>query len=464
MDTKPIIEILDAVHCKANPAARKLILPKLRYKASYFKRDIFGGGDTKIYKKHLITGRNGSGGTFYTGHLPRLKCMKQITFTGSVDRIKPDSRKPYLPGITFRPDQIKALRKARIKQRGRIVFPTGAGKTVVAAGFMSMFHSCRILFLCHTRDLLMQTSEELERFEIAHAKLGAGFKPDWQQLLRSDSCVLISTIQSISKISQQKPLGVFFDANIVDEVHHAAKEDSQYGRYMINSLAPIRLGLTATTPSSEYEELVNEGLFGPVIYEMTPDQGAEIGILAKPQVQIVPIEYDPSLNASINPKTYANYYKHCIVLNTTRNKIIVDKAIATMTLGQSVLIIVEKLEHGRRLQKMFSRRRLEVPFVEGDRHSEFRQVVKNELKAKKIKAAICTRVWKEGINIPSLNHIILAAGMKEEKAVKQAMGRGLRVDVGKEVITLTDFMDPYRHLAEHSVKRFNIYYRLGWLK
>jgi superfamily II DNA or RNA helicase len=68
----------------------------------------------------------------------------------------------------------------------------------------------------------------------------------------------------------------------------------------------------------------------------------------------------------------------------------------------------------------------------------------------------------EGINIPNLRRIVYAAGMKEQKRVLQAMGRGLRVTDTKETITLVDFLDPYKYISQHSILRVQIYNEQKW--
>jgi superfamily II DNA or RNA helicase len=113
---------------------------------------------------------------------------------------------------------------------------------------------------------------------------------------------------------------------------------------------------------------------------------------------------------------------------------------------------------------MLKLRGVSVPFIYGSTSRELRFRTLERLKSKKTKAVICSRVWKEGINVPSLNHIINAVGLKEEKAVLQAAGRGLRTTDEKTTVKITDFLDPYKYLAEHSVLRMSVYIRKGWLK
>jgi len=99
----------------------------------------------------------------------------------------------------------------------------------------------------------------------------------------------------------------------------------------------------------------------------------------------------------------------------------------------------------------------------GSTNKSRRIKVKKQLLDKEIYIVICTRVWKEGINIPTLDHVILASGMKDEKQVIQALGRGLRVTEKKTRVKLTDFLDPYRFLSEHSIARLHIYRRNKWM-
>ena len=135
-----------------------------------------------------------------------------------------------------------------------------------------------------------------------------------------------------------------------------------------------------------------------------------------------------------------------------------------MDAGEQTLIIVEAIKHGNRLKKMIQRRlNRHCDFVHGSTDKDKRKLVLQQMKQGRTMLAIASRVWKEGINIPSLNHIINACGMKEEKAVVQAVGRGLRTTEDKDTVKLTDFLDPYKYLAEHSILRLQVYRKKGWL-
>jgi superfamily II DNA or RNA helicase len=459
MGEKAVIQIIDSIHCRANKVARQLIKSKLKYKKNLFKRKVFG---SEIVEKtqHLITGRDGTAGLFLTGLLPKVKSKKIIVIgNNNIEKLSP-STSPHLKSITFREDQLSAINSAKSLQRGIIVAPTGSGKTIIAAGLMSVYSKYRILFLCHTIDLLNQTSDELKKFNMDHFILGGGHKVNWKNIFKKESCILLSTINSLAKVKQD--WHTFFDVTIVDEVHHCSKENSQYGEAMLKNLCPVKIGFTATLPSNSYEKLVVEGFFGPVIHELTLKEGKDIGIIAKAAVNLVPVPFDIRIQSK--SRTYAEYYHNGIVLNKRRNQLIIKISKKNAEKNSITLIIVDKIAHGKELQKMFKKHKLNVPFVQGEEKSLFRLKIKTGLRNGKEKIAICTKVWKEGINIPELNTIIFACGMKEEKSIKQAMGRGLRTSKIKSKIKLIDFMDPYRYLAEHSVLRYQIYKKLKWVK
>jgi superfamily II DNA or RNA helicase len=464
---RPIVKILDAVHCEADKEARLLIAPILKYReAVWIKKPMRTKGGKliqrrvqKVVDKTLMTGRKGSKGLFLTGLLPRVrKRLKKKIYIEGTEEVYPIQNLPKLPGITFREDQKRALRAVRRRNRGKIVFPTGSGKTVIAGGIVAMFSRSRIVFLCHTSDLVSQTREEFIKWfgkKRVYA-IGGGYKDNIHKVMKAKAPVLIATVQSYIKLPQKK-LSTFWDVTIVDEVHHVNSKESMYGSIMERNLCPRRYGLTATVPSKRVQLLTNEGYFGPKIAELSVQEGVELGIIAKPRIDLIPVPYDVALNQKCS--TYQDYYEKGIVENRKRNKLICR----TVKKKEITLIVIERTEHGKLLQKMLKLKGYKAPFVYGGTKREVRERVKNKLKSGKLRLAICSRVWKEGINIPALNHIVNACGMKEEKAVLQAVGRGLRTAEGKDIIRVTDFLDPYKHLAGHSVQRVGVYVNQGWL-
>jgi superfamily II DNA or RNA helicase len=460
--------ILDSIHTKANEHARRLILPALEYEKTTYRRGRFGGKNITT-KQYAITGRKGTAGTFLTGLIPRIvKYAKENNIELKIDSdnqeiIEPSRNIPKLKGIVFRPDQKKALRAIKKHQRGIVKFPTGTGKTIIALGAFSMFENSPRLFLCHTKDLLLQTTEEIKLLpsKTDLFTLGGGYKPAFREIRKCKAPIVVSTIQTFSKYKPSE-WADFFDFTIVDEVHNASKRKSRYGRMMEFNLSPIKIGLSATPPKNGIDLLTCEGFFGPIISDLSMEVGIKKGIIAKPKINLVPVPEEPKIKEAAG-RSFQKIYEYGIVTNKTRNRLIVNLVKKSIKKNEISLVIVERTNHAEVLQKMMEAEKIISPIVQGSSSRENRKKIKDKLKNKKLNVAICTKVWREGVNIPVLNHIINAHGMKSEKIIIQAMGRGLRTAAGKDSIKLSDFLDPYQHLSGHSIQRVQIYIQQGWM-
>ena len=472
MTTQKIVTMLDEVHCKANADARKVVKHALGYKSEFWRRGEHHM-ESQITKQYLITGRDGTAGTFLTGLLPRVRqyCKRRDIkihyISKNKERIKP-SHIPNLKGITFRNDQLEVFKRIIITQRGKIIHPTGSGKTIIALGIVSMFARNRTIFIMHTKDLFMQAVSEAKKYS---KNLPPVFTPsgkkniaiDLDMMRKKGKGLLICLIQSLAKVDPKHYMDLI-DITIIDECHHITDPDSQYGKFMQHNLSPRRLGFTASDSfRSRRMKLVNEGLLGPVIAELTAEEALEKGIIAKPKVKLISVPYNVDINKK-SENRYALFYKYGITENKARNELIIKLIKRSERRKLPTLTIVEKLDHGKILEdNLLNRHGIIVPFVQGSSASDTRMQWKELLLNEDIYNVICSRVWMEGINIPNLRVIIYAAGFKEKKKVLQAMGRGLRTTDEKSRILLYDFTDPYRYLAEHSIQRIQVFIEQGWL-
>ena len=362
--------------------------------------------------------------------------------------------KPKLQGIEFREDQMTTLRRALTHHNGVIIEPTGTGKTVLAGGILSAYQvgkgGPKALFLAHTKDLVHQAREEFKKF---------GFKVGvWQGTTISSGDVIVATRQT----AVRKPNSDFeqFGLVIVDETHHITEFKGDYFDILYRCKNTVsRFGFTATKPTTVEAKWALEGAIGPIVSEKTIAEGNELGILAKPKIKLISYQGDEYTGIE---KEYPQFYKSYIVNNKSRNKIVVDIAEKEAKEGRSSLIFISKLEHGKMLEKLIKKRGLDCDYVHGASDADKRNKTKDSIQKKKSLIVICSVIWKEGVSIKSLNNVIMAAGGKDQKGVLQAIGRGTRLDEGKTEVNIWDFMDPYRHLAEHSIGRIKIYKDAHW--
>jgi superfamily II DNA or RNA helicase len=449
------ITVLNPVHCQIDKKHISIIKPCLKYRASWFKRNKYGGGSTKYYDSFFI---DKDSGQFLSGFLPKVKkyCDDKNIPMQIIDvkTLGSDILTPNLPGITFKPFQESLIHKAVKKQRGVILSPTGSGKTIIAIGVVSMFPKAKVLFLCHSIAILRQTMAEFKKFGFDDVS----FVGDGEKVLAGQ--IVIASIQSVVTIPSSWYYNRF-DITIIDEVHHLSGKKTQYFQFMERNESIIRLGFTATMPSKEESKLCIEGMLGPVIGEYKVEEGIKDGMIARPYINLVSV---PPVSAVLELKKYRDIYRKGIVENRPRNRLIMTKTSARVKDGKSTLILVKEIDHGKILKTLGkSLFDLDITYIQGSTESDVRERVRKSFSEKKIKIVICTVIWKEGVDIPSLDCVINAAGGKSEIATLQAIGRGLRRTDEKDEVEVIDFLDPYKFLAQHTVLRLQIYVRMGWL-
>lgn len=469
------IEVLDPIECRILKKHAHKIEPHLEYKAAYWRKGPFKM-DRYEYDANLFSKKGKKYWYFYTGLLPGVIDYLKDTphkVNGSMPTINP-CYPPNLPGIKFRDDQWEQMEIALKKQRGVIKAPTGVGKTLLQLGIISAFDQ-KALILTHTQDIVIQTVDELKKFgwkPNVIQQIGAGKK--FSGTFTGD--VVVSTMQSFKKISYEQYCDKF-PIVMIDEVHRVSAFDGTYGDILTHILSPIRFGFTATLPEEIGKQKVIEALIGPTISDFTINQAQEKGILAKPIIKLTKVPYNNNLRETTNYQDITDkddkgkvigVRKGTITIglieNEWRNNDIVDKALYHSKRKEVVLIFVDKIRHGEELLGIFAKRAVKVPFVQGSMKGMERNNVKKSMITRRRKIVIATTTWKEGVNIPSLNAIILADTGRSPLKVLQNIGRGLRKTDDKDEVYIYDYFDgSNRHLISQFGDRITLYMEMGWL-
>ncbi|TXD39273.1 DEAD/DEAH box helicase [Lujinxingia vulgaris] len=139
-------------------------------------------------------------------------------------------------------------------RRGVVVLPTGAGKSYVASMAIEITGRTTLVVV-PTIDLMTQWVGNLEAaFGQPIGMLGGGY----HQVER----ITVSTYDSAA--IHMARLGDRFGLMIFDEAHHLPGE--VYRQAALQSIAPFRLGLTATPERSDGKERDLDDLVGPQVY------------------------------------------------------------------------------------------------------------------------------------------------------------------------------------------------------
>jgi len=446
------IRIEDPVDCQILEG-EELAFPALSHQTETYKKVQWG--NKRISKrKSLIRHNNKSEAYFFTGLLYRVQkyCIKnnidiQIDDPNGIMIPILAENEPFINGKNLKDGkwsyQYELIKAAANYQRGIIKAATGSGKTSMMLGLISCYPNASVLFLCNTHVPITQFKAALS---------SSGLK----------NIIDISTIQGFYR---KKPKEYFnkYDIIICDEAHEGLRSSkSMYAKVLRNSLAPIRLGFTATLPDNEADVLNMEGLLGPVIGELTIHEGVERKVLSKPKIVIKKLPDNSSLSEY---KKYQDAYYNCVVNNRALNRAIVLDALEDVQYGP-VLILVTEIEHGENILKLAQNvYNEEFIFVHGTTDKNERERIRQGMISGEIDIVVATSVFKKGLDVPNLSSVILGFGGKSDAQTLQAIGRGTRnVDGAKERVIIRDyFIADNFHMVRHFGHRLCLYIEEEWL-
>lgn len=348
-----------------------------------------------------------------------------------------------LDGVTLRDYQIEAANRLLKAGRGVAKMATNSGKTEVMAAICSALDLPNTLIVVHLKDLMYQTAGRFEnRLGTVTGCIGDG--------VYDKQPITVATVQTLA--SRLGDEGVEFNDNVllmVDECHHTSSNQ------MIDVLRQIpgayRFGFSGTP--LKYEQLADMklvALTGDVVCEVSNEYLIDEGYSAKPVIHIHVVEGDGwGLD-------YQEAYEECIVLNDQRNNIIAE--VANTSTGV-VLVLVNRIEHGKRLLDIMP----DAIFVHGSDSSDYRKDILERMRSSSKGIFIASPIFDEGVDVPSVDVVIIAGGGDSQLKLLQRVGRGLRKKSGDNVLIVHDFIDDTnKYLLKHSDHRIDVYVEEGF--
>jgi len=418
--------------------------PGFKYSHLY-KRGLWDG-KTRLYSK--------KSNSFPTGLLPNvLKILNNLKIKYNLEdfREKPNNsiklqKLRTLPKL--RDYQEQALEIVKKKHRGIISLPMGTGKTRIALEII-LQKKVPTLFITPTVNIALQTYK-IFRDVLGRKNVGIiyGGKKEFNKNI---TIACIASLTKNKKLKNPVPKEFFDKISMIitDEAHHQqAKSYTQLNKTVFQDIY-YRYGLSATYWREDGSDMELYGVLSDILIEMTCKEAIYREYLVKPKFYMI--------ESKIENNQYDNYqqaYKDGIVLNGKRNQIIIDKAKKYQL--KPTLVLVREIEHGEYLERYIPGSKLITGRASGKQNAKFIK----EFEQGKHNPLIATTVIGEGSDIPSIEVIIMALGMKAESFHLQRVGRGLRLspNTGKEGLIVIDVYDRDNSFLErHSKHRKKTY-------
>lgn len=352
-----------------------------------------------------------------------------------------------------RPYQNEAL-AAWLKEKGRatIVLPTGAGKTQVA--LMAIADRKRsTLIVVPTLDLVRQWYDSLRQaFGCPIGVVGGG---------EYELCPITVTTYDSAHLYAER-FGNRFGLVVFDEVHHLPSPSYQLAAKF--SLAPYRLGLTATPERDDGQDALIEALVGPIAYrrhitelagqylseyeterivvELTDDERVQYeearGLyLAFVRQQKISLggprgwnEFVMRASRSIEGRrAFAAYRKQRMLAVSSSAKLdVLGDLLHRHRQDRSLIFTLDNATAYNIC------RRYLVPIITHHTKVKERSQILERFSAGRYGAVVTSKVLNEGVDVPDANVAVIVSGTGSVREHVQRLGRILRPRNGKQAI------------------------------
>lgn len=358
---------------------------------------------------------------------------------------------------------------------------TGSGKTEIAAGItkvvLESIPSANVLFLTHRSELLNQTAARFakrlpqyakhigkvgnQNFKLAKITVATVQTLDrvlsrYEDMLKDPKEFSVEAQREIkSRYANVKSLLEGTTLLIIDEAHRSgSKQFSRPAGMCINACFRCALTATAFMKSNPADNLMLQGIAGPIVADVASGGLIADGTLARPLFKFQAIDHPSNLKAL---KVWRDIYEHGIVRNEYRNKFIALQTKKLVEMGKHPLIIVSEVQHGMLVSAMLAAMGISGVFLQGMDKVEARQTQLNNLSKGLIDFVIATNILDEGVDVKEIDAIVLAAGGKAPIALFQRVGRAIRKKEENNYAIIIDFIDKqHPKLLEHSMHRYNL--------
>lgn len=359
----------------------------------------------------------------------------------------------HLSTRTARPYQEEAVAAWRAARwRGVVVLPTGAGKSYVAERVIAEARRSTLVIV-PTLDLLSQWYGNLRAaFGCEIGLLGGGsheIKP-----------ITVTTYDSAAIYTER--YGDRFGLLIFDEVHHLPSP--MYARAAEGSLAPLRLGLTATLERPDGAHAWVDTLVGPVCFRKEiADLAGQY--LAEYYTEVISVSlsteekdrYDAArkryrdfvdmhrikmgspngwqqfLQLSARSKdgraAFRAFLESKRIAHGTERKLEVVESIVADEWGRRTIVFTNDNDTAWRIS-----RRLLAPCITHHTDTKERRAWLDAFGAGEIHILVTSRVLNEGVDLPSAEVAIVVSGTGTVRESVQRLGRILRPAANKQAV------------------------------
>lgn len=375
--------------------------------------------------------------------------IKRLGLKPSVSDRRIERSVSYPPLLTeLRPYQKEALDQFLKYRSGLIVLPAGAGKTQVGIA-CAFYTGQKTLWITHTKDLAEQAAERFEDL----LGVEVGLIGDGSRTVGNE--VTVAIINSLAKMDLSD-LAQETGLVIVDECHHVPADLMQK---VVNQFpARNRLGLTATPERADGLAPLIHAIMGPVLYKTTYPELARQGYIVLPKLCIVKTSFYYDYT---DPKDYSDMVNQAC-RDADRNGLILQHLRREIEAGRFCLVLTARKDHCEKLGEHLKRLGYRAAWASSKLGRQERRRIREQALNGELQVLVATQLADEGLDLPGIEALFLAAPGGTESRIEQRVGRTTRIKDGKQQPVVYDFVDVnVGVLVAQFRKRLDVYRRMG---
>lgn len=331
--------------------------------------------------------------------------------------------------------------------------PTGAGKSLIIAEIARVLHEIsggkRILVTAPTSELVVQ---DAEKYQAMGGKCSIFSSSAKEKSLRNP--VVFGTPgtvkNSIRRFSSE------FCAVIIDEAHRITNQvkaiierlRSQNPNLRVIGLSatPYRLGDGYIYAMDEKgkpvpETAAKEPYFTARVYTISERYLIDQGFLTPPVIGAIGSDHYETLNMQVNSRGQFDkadidraYHGH-----GRKTAYIVADVVAKAREREGVMVFAASIEHAQEVMASLPPKLSAL--VTGKTKSDERHRILTKFKAKELKYLVNVDVLTTGFDAPHVDVIALLRATESVSLLQQIIGRGLRIDAGKDDCLVLDYAE-----------------------
>ena len=330
-----------------------------------------------------------------------------------------------------------ALHNLREQKQNRalLIAATGTGKTYLSIFDVKQEKPRKVLYVAH-RDMILDKSEK--SFKNVFPNIKSGFLNGNQK--DTDADYLFASVFTLAKEETLKSFNKDeFDYIIVDEVHHAGADS--YKKVIDYFTPKFLLGLTATPERTDGFDIFSM-FHNNIAYEIRLQKAMEEDLLC-------PFHYYGLSDLTVDGEI--------IDEKSDFKKLVCDERIKHIERSINLyrnfaypvkgLIFCSRVEEAKELSEKLNNDGYCTKYLTGDHSDSERERVIQELEAddNPLQYIISVDIFNEGVDIPSVNQVVMLRPTQSAIIFVQQLGRGLRKCKGKSYVSVIDFIGNYEN-------------------